>query len=47
MIIKQFNNGSAEIIFTDNEKKIIQDKGKFTLEASALKHFSNNLVKIV
>jgi|TARA_E500000318_G_scaffold39084_1_gene37647 hypothetical protein len=47
MIIKQYDNGSAEIIFTDNEKKIIKEKGKFTLEASSLKHFSNNLLKIV
>lgn len=47
MIIKHYNNGSAEIIFTDDEKTIIREKGKFTLKASALKHFSNNLLKIV
>lgn len=47
MIIKHYKNGLAEIIFTENEKKIIREKGKFTLEPSALKHFSNNLVKVV
>jgi|TARA_X000000950_G_C13321916_1_gene420988 hypothetical protein len=47
MIIKHYNNGSAEIIFTDDEKTIIREKGKFTLKASDLKHFSNNLLKIV
>jgi len=47
MIIKQYDNGSAEIIFNEDEKKIIKEKGKFILEPSSLKHFSNNLVKIV
>lgn len=47
MIIKHYDNGSAEIIFTENEKKIINEKGKFTLDPIALRHFGNNLVKIV
>jgi len=47
MIIKHYKNGVAEIIFTEDEKKIINEKGKFTLEPIALKHFANNLMKVV
>jgi len=40
-------DGSCEIIFSEKEKKVINDKGKLFLSATFLKHFGNNLVKIV
>ena len=40
-------DGSCEIIFSEKEKKIINDKGKLFLSAVFLKHFGNNLIKIV
>ena len=40
-------DGSCEIIFSEKEKKIINDKGKLFLSATFLKHFGNNLIKIV
>ena len=40
-------DGSCEIIFSEKEKKIINNKGKLFLSATFLKHFGNNLVKIV
>ena len=40
-------DGSCEIIFSEKEKKIINDKGNLLLSATFLKHFGNNLIKIV
>ena len=40
-------DGSCEIIFSEKEKNIINDKGKLFLSATFLKHFGNNLIKIV
>ena len=40
-------DGSCEIIFSEKEKKIINDKGKLFLSATFLKHFGNNLIKLV
>ena len=40
-------DGSCVIIFSEKEKKIINDKGKLFLSATFLKHFGNNLIKIV
>jgi len=40
-------DGSCEIIFSEKEKKIINDKGKLFLSATFLKHFGNNLIKMV
>lgn len=47
MIFKQNKDGSCDIIFSEEEKKIITEKGKIYLTAESLRHFGNNLVKIV
>ena len=44
---QNLDDGSCEIIFSEKEKKIINDKGKLFLSATFLKHFGNNLIKIV
>jgi|TARA_R100000988_G_C3912353_1_gene122680 hypothetical protein len=40
-------DGSADIIFDDNEKQIINKFGKLHFTPEALKHFGNHLVHIV
>jgi len=47
MIFKQYKNGSCDIKFSLKEKWIILTKGKIHLSDEALRHFGNNLVKIV
>ena len=47
MIFKQFKDGSCDIVFSEEEKKIIIEKGKITLTAISLRHFGNNLMRIV
>tara|TARA_E500000318_G_scaffold72448_1_gene67099 strand:+ start:3170 stop:3403 length:234 start_codon:yes stop_codon:yes gene_type:complete len=47
MKFNQFKDGSCDIVFSEEEKKIIVNKGKITLTAESLRHFGNNLVKIV
>ena len=47
MIFKQYKDGSCDIEFSKQERKIIQEKGKVTLSAISLRHFGNNLLKIV
>tara|TARA_R100000805_G_C3575659_1_gene80616 strand:- start:485 stop:718 length:234 start_codon:yes stop_codon:yes gene_type:complete len=47
MVFKQNEDGSCDIIFSEEEKKIILEKGKIYLTAESLRHFGNNLVKIV
>jgi hypothetical protein len=47
MIFKQYNNGSCDIIFLDEEVKIIKEKQILHLSDEALRHFGNHLVKIV
>ena len=47
MLIKQFKDGSANIIFTEDEKKIIKEKGILQFTPEGLRHFGNNLVKLV
>jgi len=47
MEIRQYEDGSADIIFTDKEKKIINEKGNLKLTAEGIRHFGNHLVKIV
>jgi hypothetical protein len=48
MIFKQNKeDGSCEIIFSDNEKKIINEQQKIFLDAESFKHFSNVLMKMV
>ena len=43
----QKKDGGAEIIFSNEEIKIIANTNKLTLNDEALRHFGNNLVKIV
>ena len=48
MIFKQNKtDGSCEILFSDEEKKIINDKQKIFLDAESLRHFGNVLMKMV
>ena len=48
MKIKQYNpDGSADIIFDENEIKIINEKGKLHYDPINFKHLVNSLAKIV
>jgi len=47
MKFKQYNNGSCDIEFSLKERWIVFKKGKIHLSDEALRHFGNNLVKIV
>jgi hypothetical protein len=47
MIFKQYDNGSCDIEFSWKERINILKKGKIHLSDENLKHFGNNLVKIV
>jgi hypothetical protein len=47
MKFKQFENGSCDIEFSLKERWIVLRKGKIHLSDEMLKHFGNNLVKIV
>jgi hypothetical protein len=47
MKFQQYENGSCDIIFSDEEVKIIQEKKVVHLSDEALKHFGNHLVKII
>jgi hypothetical protein len=47
MKFKQYENGSCDIEFSLKERWIIFKKGKIHLSDDNLKHFGNNLVKIV
>ena len=47
MKFKQFDNGSCDIEFSVKERWLILKKGKLHLSDEMLKHFGNNLVKIV
>lgn len=46
-IIQNKEDGSCHIYFSDNERKIINEKGALYLSDEALRHFGNHLVKIV
>jgi hypothetical protein len=46
MIINQKEDGSGEIIFSEEEKKIIIDKGKLIMTEEFLKHFANHLMRV-
>mgnify|MGYP003120855429 CR=1 FL=1 len=45
-IIQDNRNGSAEILFNENEVKIIQKNKKLIFEPSAMKALCNHLVNI-
>jgi hypothetical protein len=47
MKFKQYENGSCDIEFSFKEKLLILKKGKLHLSDEMLRHFGNNLVKIV
>ncbi len=47
MKFKQYENGSCDIEFSLKERWIILKKGKIHLSDEMLKHFGNNLIKIV
>lgn len=47
MKFKQYKDGSCDIEFSWKEKLIILRKGKLYLSDENLKHFGNNLMKIV
>jgi hypothetical protein len=47
MKFKQYENGSCDIEFSKEEVKIISKKKSIHLSEESLKHFGNNLVKIV
>jgi hypothetical protein len=47
MKFKQHENGSCDIEFSKEEVKIIYKKKSIHLSEEALRHFGNNLVKIV
>jgi hypothetical protein len=47
MKFKQYENGSCDIEFSVKERWIILKKGKIHLSDESLRHFGNNLVKMV
>ena len=47
MIFKQYEDGSCDIEFSKKERLKLFLKGKLHLSDENLKHFGNNLVKIV
>jgi hypothetical protein len=47
MIFKQYENGSCDIEFSEEEIKILSERKKLHLSDENLKHFANNLIKIV
>jgi hypothetical protein len=47
MIFKQYENGSCDIEFSDEEIKILIERKKLHLSDEALRHFGNTLMKMV
>jgi hypothetical protein len=47
MKFKQYKNGSCDIEFSLKERWIILKKGKIHLSDENLRHFGNNLIKMV
>lgn len=46
MKIKQYKDGTADLVFEEHEKKIINEKGFIHFDEKALKEFGNMLVTI-
>lgn len=46
MKIIQNDRGDGKIIFTKDEKKIIEKQGGLTFKAESLKHFADSLVNL-
>ena len=47
MIFKKYENGSCDIVFSEKEIKAISENKKIHLSDESLRHFGNNLVKVV
>jgi hypothetical protein len=47
MIFEQYENGSCDIKFSEEEINIIKEKKKLHLSDECLRHFGNFLVKVV
>jgi hypothetical protein len=47
MNFKQYENGSCDIEFSKEEVEILNKEGKIHLSDESLRHFGNNLIKIV
>ncbi len=47
MIFKQYEDGSCDIIFSKKERLKLFLNGKLHLSDENLRHFGNNLIKIV
>ena len=47
MKFNQKENGDCDLIFSDKEIKILNDRKKLTFTERGLRDFGNNLVKIV
>lgn len=47
MIFKQYEDGSCDIEFSQDEIKMLNEKQKLHLTSENLKHFGNTLVKMV
>jgi len=47
MKFNQLKDGSCEIFFSDTEIKIINNKKNLKLNAESLRHFNNNLMRII
>ena len=47
MIFKQYENGSCDTVFSEEEIKAISENKKIHLSDESLRHFGNNLVKVV
>lgn len=47
MIFKQYENGSCDIEFSEEEINIIKEKKKLHLSDECLRHFGNFLIKVV
>lgn len=46
MKIKHYKDGTADLVFEEHEKKIINEKGFIYFDEKALKEFGNMLVAI-
>jgi len=45
--IQDNNNGSCDLVFSENEIEIIKTKGKLHFPEKTLRHIGNTLIKIV
>lgn len=47
MTFKQYEDGSCDWLFSEDEIKILQEKGKFVLTPETFKAVANDLIRIV